>query len=118
MTAALAAWLPFATLILIGATVVTVVLVATEAYERAHRDRLALLAMEACDWGEPTREQVEAGWLDAADATWLFPDPAFRETPIYGQLRHEADVLFAASVLADLDDLPTTGEETEARDGD
>ena len=33
------------------------------------------LATEAADWGEPTRAQVESGWLDEANEFWLFPAP-------------------------------------------
>lgn len=57
-------------------------------------------AIAAADHQEPTRAEVEAGWLDEVDETWLFPDPAFRDLAIAS----EQEVVFAASVLADLDD--------------
>lgn len=72
------------------------------------------LDTEAGDWGEPSREAVERlmdgdDWARANgyDDDWrLFPAPEFAETPIYAQLRREDDVLFAAEVLATIDDLP------------
>lgn len=37
---------------------------------------------------------------------WLFDDPAFIDESTYAEMRHEDDVWFAASVMADIDDLP------------
>lgn len=65
---------------------------------RMLRDQAAEDAVTAADFGEPTREQIEAGWL--------FDDPAFIDTPIYAEMRREEDAWFAASVLADIDELP------------
>jgi hypothetical protein len=66
---------------------------------RMMRDRNAALAEQAADWDEPTRADVEADWR-------LFDADEFTETPIFARMRWEQDVHFAASVLADIDDLP------------
>lgn len=50
------------------------------------------------------RRRRPRGVLDEKTELWLFPDPAFRDATAY--LRTEDDVVFAASVLADIDDLP------------
>lgn len=57
-------------------------------------------AVRAADHGEPTRTEIEAPWTDqATDDWWLFDDPAFIDRPT------EA-VMFAAAVMATIDELP------------
>ena len=98
--------------IVVVATTAIAVAVWAEPSVEEHTRRA--LDVEAGDWGEPSREAVERlmdgdDWARANgyDDDWrLFPAPEFAETPIYAQLRHEGDVLFAAEVLATIDELP------------
>lgn len=83
----------------IGLVLATFVVVwAASLAEDVHRNRAADDAQTAADWDEPTRAEIEADWL--------FDDPAFIDTSIDAEMRREEDVWFAASVLADIDDLP------------
>lgn len=62
----------------------------------------AALADQASDFDEPTRNDVEAGWLNEDTEDWLFESPEFKTA----EPDRAAAVLFAASVMADIDDLP------------
>ena len=88
----MSAYVPFVILCaVLWLTAIAVIFVA-DVHERAHTDRLRLLALEACDWGEPTRAQVE----------WIFDAPTLADAPIFDAMYRER---FEADALAEIERL-------------
>jgi hypothetical protein len=89
-----------------GLAVITVMCVAA-VIARAATHALVTLdrhdAQAAADHNEPSRAEVEAGWLDEMGEVWNIGSPVSSETPIFDGLQRED---FMASVLADIDQLP------------
>lgn len=97
-----------ATAIYIGLAALVIVGLGSAAFRWAARDVerhvQKALGEQAADFRELTRTEIEA---DDYWNNWQpFPSPEFVETPITAQMRHEEDVWFAASVLADIEELP------------
>lgn len=70
--------------------------------------------IRATDWIESNNDRIDQmvhnALEDDSDDFWAnwqpFDAPEYPDTPIYNELRHETDVWFAASVLADIEALP------------